>query len=242
MNDELFPYEVIQKFNATDLKIYKYILSAIDRIPYMTIRELAGDLHLSTSSVLRFCEKSNCEGYSEFKEKLRKESSSRHETPPQEDLREILDYFQRANTSAFEHKISTAVEIIKKAEKVIFLGQGSSGTLAKYGARYFSNLGKFSIGLEDTYYPVVESPNEKTVVIALSESGETREILDMAQRFRTQGYGILSITNSPHSTLSGMSDWNISYNMSRQRVNGGYNATTQIPALFIMEAIARRLF
>ena len=241
MNDDLFPYEVVQDFNETDIRIYKYILSSLDKIPYMTIRELAGTLHLSTSSVLRFCEKVRCEGYAEFKEKLKKESVCRRESPPQEGVRELMNYFQRAHTSAFEHKIDGAVGIIKAADKVIFLGQGSSGALAKYGARYFSNLGKFAIALEDTYYPVIESPQGNTVIVALSESGETEEIIGMVQKYREHGYSILSITNSQHSTLARMSDWNISYNMNPQRVNGGYNATTQIPALFIMETIARRL-
>jgi hypothetical protein len=38
-----------------------------------------------------------------------------------------------------------------------------------------------------------------------------------------------------------MSDWNISYNMNMQRVNGGYNATSQVPVLFLIEVLARRI-
>jgi hypothetical protein len=38
-----------------------------------------------------------------------------------------------------------------------------------------------------------------------------------------------------------MSDWNISYNLNMHKVNGGYNATTQVPVLFLIEALARRI-
>ena len=37
----MFSYEEIQKYNETDIRIYKYIVSDIDKIQYMTIRELA---------------------------------------------------------------------------------------------------------------------------------------------------------------------------------------------------------
>ena len=36
----MFSYEEIQKYNETDIRIYKYIVSDIDKIQYMTIREL----------------------------------------------------------------------------------------------------------------------------------------------------------------------------------------------------------
>lgn len=51
----MFSYEEIQKYNETDIRIYKYIVSNIDKIQYMTIRELAKELQVSTSTILRFC-------------------------------------------------------------------------------------------------------------------------------------------------------------------------------------------
>jgi len=56
----------------TDIRIYKYIVSNIDKIQYMTIRELAKELQVSTPTILRFCNKNNFDGYSEFKEALKK--------------------------------------------------------------------------------------------------------------------------------------------------------------------------
>lgn len=67
----MFSYEEIQKYNETDIRIYKYIVSDIDKIQYMTIRELAKELQVSTSTILRFCNKNNFDGYSEFKEALK---------------------------------------------------------------------------------------------------------------------------------------------------------------------------
>ena len=183
-NVMMFSYDDIQKFNETEVRLYKSIVDNGDKLPYMTIRELAEKTNMSTSSILRFCHKMNYDGYNEFKKGLTKYLFQIQERPPQNDLSELLHYFHRTNTNSSEQKLEQGTEFIRKAERVIFVGQGSSGTLARYGARFFSNLGKFSIGLEDPYYPI------------------TKDML---------------------------------------RTNGGYNATTQVPVLFLIETLARRL-
>ena len=111
----------------------------------------------------------------------------------------------------------------------------------RYGARLFSNMGKFSVGLEDTFYPIATYSYKNTVVIALSESGETKELIDMVRQFQQKKCVVLSITNAATSTLAKISDWSFTYNMKEHRVNGNYNATTQVPTLFVLEALARRI-
>lgn len=237
----MFSYEEIQKYNETDIRIYKYIVSNIDKIQYMTIRELAKDIQVSTSTILRFCNKNNFDGYSEFKGALKKELTVRITYPPMEDLQELSDFFAKTNSSAFEEKLLFATDILRKADLIIFIGMGSSGTLAKYGARYFSNMGHFAIGLEDTLYPIESFHWKNTAVIAFSESGETKSLVEAISQFKKKKCCVLSITNSPLSTLAKLSDWNFSYNLNTKRINGGYNATTQIPVIFIIETLAKRI-
>lgn len=237
----MFSYEEIQRYNETDIGIYKYIVSNVEKIQYMTIRELAKEIHVSTSTIVRFCNKNNFEGYSEFKEALKKEITTQNAYPPMDDLQELSDFFARTNSSAFEEKLVFAVDNIRKAELIIFIGMGSSGTLAKYGARYFSNMGRFAVGLEDTLYPISTFQWENTLVIALSESGETEQLIDAIHQFKQKQCCVLSITNSQMSTLAKLSDWNFSYNLNTRRINGGYNGTTQIPVIFIIEALAKRI-
>lgn len=237
----MFSYEEIQKYSETDIHIYKYIVSNIDKIQYMTIRELAKELYVSTSTILRFCTKNNFDGYSEFKDALKREISSQNRYPPMEDLQELSAFFARANSSAFEEKLLFAVDVIRKADLTIFIGIGSSGTLAKYGARYFSNMGHFAVGLEDAFYPIESFRWKNTVVIAFSESGETERLIEAVNQFKQKKCCVLSITNSPLSTLAKLSDWNFSYNLNTKRINGGYNGTTQVPVIFIIEALAKRI-
>ncbi len=237
----MFTYENIQKFNELEIMIYKYVLDNGEKIQHMTIREFAEKVHVSTATIMRFCRKVDCEGYSEFRVKLKEHLEETCNVDLQDDLSEILHYFQRTNTSAFEAEIKKATELIRKAQKVIFVGMGSSGNLGKYGARYFSNMGKFSWSIEDPYYPVINDMAENTVVIALSVSGELKPLTDLLYRFQKHKCKILSITNKPTSTIAKMSDWNISYYMTTKKVESMYDITTQVPVLFLIEALARRI-
>ncbi len=239
--EELFTYVNIQKLNELEIGVYKYILANKDKIQYMTIRELAEETHISTASVLRFCQKLDCMGYSEFQERLKLYLQQPMFKEPGDDLHEILHYFERTNTSAFETELEKAVGMIREAQKVIFVGIGSSGTLGNYAARYFSNMGKFSLSLEDPYYPVLNDMTEDTIVIALSVSGETELLIDLLNRFQKHQCKLLSITSTSTSTIAKMSDWNIAYHIEQKVREPMYNVTTQVPVIFIIEALARRL-
>ena len=66
----MFRYEVIQSLNNLELSLYEYIMKNSKKVIYMRIRELAEEAHVSTTTILRFCKKLNCEGFSEFKVKF----------------------------------------------------------------------------------------------------------------------------------------------------------------------------
>ncbi|MFQ7171150.1 MAG: SIS domain-containing protein [Thomasclavelia ramosa] len=93
----------------------------------------------------------------------------------------------------------------------MFLGIGTSGTLGKYGARYFSNVGYYSQSIDDPYYPPPVDGNESSLLIALTESGETREVIDQLKMYQSQNTKIVVITNKPGSTIDQMADLGIYY-------------------------------
>ena len=50
-------------------------------------------------------------------------------------------HLRNKELTLFEEKLLFAIDVLRKADLIIFIGMGSSGTLAKYAARYFSNMG-----------------------------------------------------------------------------------------------------
>lgn len=236
----MFSYEVLNSFNDLEMMVYTYVMEHKKEVKYMTIRALAEAVHVSTSTVLRFCKKTGCDGYSEFRVKFKMYLEEEKEKQPETDLDELRRFFESCQSPACEEAVSRVAQEIKKAEHLIFLGIGTSGILGKYGARFFSNMGKYSQYLEDPYYPL-GADRENTVVIALSVSGETHEVIRQAAQFKERHCRLISITNKAGSTLGKMSDFNLNYYVSERLVKDEYNITTQVPVLFLLESLGRRL-
>lgn len=242
--DSMFDYEMLQSYNDLEMLVYKFVMTHKEEVRYMTIRELAEAVHVSTSTVLRFCKKTGCDGYSEFKVQfkmyLKDEKKKRMEQTKDNGIEEVMRFFHTVTSNEYEESINEITQVILGAKQLIFIGIGTSGILGKYGARYFSNLGKFSQYIEDPYYPIGKDM-ESAVAIALSESGETLQTLKLAERLKRHNCILFSITNRSSCTLAKMSDYNLSYFISRRLVNEEYNITTQVPVLYLLETIGRRL-
>lgn len=240
----MFSYEILQSYNDLEMLVYNYVMEHKEQVKYMTIRELAEAVHVSTSTIIRFCKKTGCEGYSEFRVQfklfLKEEKENRTKLMMDSGKDEIMYFLHTATSTEYEESIIEVTQVVQGAGQLIFVGIGTSGILGKYGARYFSNIGKFSQHIEDPYYPITKDM-ESTVVIALSESGETEQTLKLAERFKRHNCKIISITNGSSSTLAKMSDYNLAYFVSKRLVQNEYNITTQIPVLYLLETIGRRL-
>ncbi len=240
----MFSYEVLQSLNDLEMLVYSYIMEHKEEVQYMTIRELSQAVHVSTSTVVRFCKKAGCDGYSEFRVQfkmfLKEEKESRKKLTSDDNIDEVMNFFHTVTSTEYEERISRAVQVIQDAGQLIFIGIGTSGILGKYGARYFSNLGKYSQYIEDPYYPV-RADLEDTVVIALSESGETQEIVKLAGRFKEHHCRLVSITNGSGCTLAKMADCPLAYYVSERKIKEEYNITTQVPVLYLIETMGRRL-
>lgn len=240
----MFNYEILQSYNDLEMLVYNYVMEHKEVVKYMTIRELAEAVHVSTSTIIRFCKKTGCEGYSEFRVQfklfLKEEKENKRKLTTDNGKDEIMYFLHTVTSTEYEESIIQVTQLIREAVQLIFVGIGTSGILGKYGARYFSNLGKFSQHIEDPYYPIANTL-DSAVMIALSESGETEQTLKLAERFKRHNCRIVSITNGSSSTLAKMSDINLSYFVTKRLIQEEYNITTQVPVLYLLETIGRRL-
>ncbi|TYA99903.1 MurR/RpiR family transcriptional regulator [Lactobacillus sp. SL9-6] len=237
----MFSYERIQQFNPTELRIYQYVIQHADSVSYMSIRQLASAIHVSPTTILRFCYRLDCQGYQDFKDRLRHDRERELNRAPQADLAELQHYFARVNTTAFEVKLQPALQLLRASSTIIFYGIGSSGKLAEYGARLFTNQDKFAVALTDPYYPKQLTLPPEAVIFVLSESGEGTDLMALLTALQQQKLPVLSLTNRPTCTLAKLSTWNLTYNLTSVRINGNYNATSQVPVLFSLEALAKQL-
>ena len=238
----MFTYEQIQSLNDLELSVYNYVSQHLDVVKTMKIRELADKAHVSTTTVLNFCNKMGCHGYSEFKVKLQLHQEQSRGLDLPDDTVAMMNFFQKINTPEFKEQIEMCARLVNQAKSVYFYGIGSSNILGQYGARYLSNLGIYALSIADPFYPLPEGPNEEKLLIALSVSGETAVALGQVNDYKQAGFKIISITNSNSSTLSKISDGTIGYYMPIEMQGPVHNITTQVPVIHIIESLARKAY
>ncbi|MBP1048411.1 MurR/RpiR family transcriptional regulator [Enterococcus sp. BWM-S5] len=245
--------DYIPELNPLEYDIYHYIANNLKAVSYMRIRDLAEETHTSTASIQRFCHKFECNGFAEFKVKLQLYADSLQKAQVSDvDEAQYIHFLERVNDPFLKDKIEKAVDMLYDKGLVLFLGSGSSEMIAGYGMLYFSNLSQTALRIEDpSNYPIEWFPDDvlqNTCVIALSVTGETKEIIHYIKRLNTKKCPIISITNGDSSTISRMSDLNIPYTINRETIyktsdnhDKTIELTSQLPALFLIEKIAKRL-
>lgn len=105
-------------------------------------------------------------------------------------------------------KLEKAVRLIKRAELLFFLGCGTSYFACEFGSILFSKkAGRLSIPvLASEHHNYKAFAGKKSVFFALSQSGETADLLEAIKEVKQKNTKIISLTNNASSTLARISD------------------------------------
>jgi len=92
--------------------------------------------------------------------------------------------------------------------KIVVTGLGKSGLVARKVAATLAGTGTPAIFLHpaEAVHGDIGMITPEDVVIAISKSGETQEVLDLLPMFKRLGLKIISITGAPNSTLARAGD------------------------------------
>ncbi|MFC2050538.1 glutamine--fructose-6-phosphate transaminase (isomerizing) [Chloroflexota bacterium] len=124
-------------------------------------------------------------------------------------LKEIMEQPQTIEAATNQDKESftkVAMDILR-AGQVIVTACGTSRYAALVGRYLFSKVGrKFcDVVMASEFHYFADSVDKNTVVLAVSQSGETADVIEGVKRARDAGAQIISIVNRPYSQLSEMS-------------------------------------
>ena len=120
-------------------------------------------------------------------------------------IKEILeqaDVFERA-VSGNEEKINELANLIKRAGKIIFVAAGTSYHASLAASYLLAKAGTLSKSIIASEFKNFEQLIDKdTLVIAVSQSGETADVLDAVRIAKRKGAKIFSIVNVYGSSLT----------------------------------------
>ncbi|MEI6533344.1 MAG: glutamine--fructose-6-phosphate transaminase (isomerizing) [Candidatus Roizmanbacteria bacterium] len=144
-------------------------------------------------------------------------------------LRSIIDTQKRT--------IEELAEVIKKAYGTYFIGCGTAFYAGLAGTYLFSKIAKrhvnVAVGSEFPY--LIDFIKEKSLVIALSQSGETIDIISSLKKVKEKNTKIMAITNVLGSTLYRMSDYKLLLNAGPEKcVLATKSFTAKIALLYLI--------
>lgn len=236
----VFSYEQLKKLNPGEFRVYNFIVSHLDSVPEMNIRQIAEGVGVSTTTVLRFCEKAGCSGYTELKYRIRQEL----DTPDRNGKFDIDPAIQYMKTSikdeTFADKMAQAAKVCADAGQIVLLGNRESKALIRYGAYLFSSIGKAAFTAEDGYGTVCPEGECQPAVLVLSSWGSGEDMISLINRYKKAGASLISVTNTRHCPAAQMSDINFSCYMpeiSRISRHGRTELVSQIPVVYLLETL-----
>lgn len=201
----------------SDRKVCDVVLEDPQRILAATVAETARIAGVSQPTVIRFCTSIGCDGFRDFKLRLAHSLalgvSATHSAiddsdAPEAVARKVFDYTMTsldwARSRLAPVALRRAVSVLADARRIHFFGLGASGIVALDAQQKFPMFG-IPCGAEiDAHQQVMVATllGPGDVAVAISNTGATRSIIDVARLARASGATVVGLTGNPGGPLA----------------------------------------
>lgn len=200
-------------------KVADFILANPAGVMDLNMAGLAAAAGTSEPTVMRFCSGIGYRGFSTFKVALIRAVALGQPWAfpaimPGDDVHDLVDKvfnhtisgLDRARGLLDKNAVAAAVDLITNASDLLFIGAGSSGIVAQDAQQKHPLFGRACQAPLDYHmqYIAATMSSPHTVTIAISNSGRTGTVIDVARAAKAAGGKLISITggDSPLSSLS----------------------------------------
>ncbi|KVN14338.1 MULTISPECIES: MurR/RpiR family transcriptional regulator [unclassified Burkholderia] len=218
------------QLRPSERKLADFVLAAPREVLDLSMTELAARAGASQPTIARFCQALGCSGFREFKIRLAQSvapgvASVYRDVEPDERAPGIIGkVFDRTIGALIEVRnslsatsVADAIELLTRASRIEFYGAGGSGIAAQDIQHKFFRLGVPSVAYSDphTFSMSAALLGANDVVVAISNTGRTRDIVDAARAALACGAKVISITHS-HSPLAQLSTVSLASNVAEE--------------------------
>lgn len=201
----------------SEAQVAALVLADPRKVLEQNVTLLAHSAQVSEATVVRFCRSVGCAGFPDFKLRLA-ECQARGGTPyvsqdvaPGDGVgtlaRKIFSSSAAALTAAAaaldETALEAAIALLADAPRVLCVGAGASGALAQDAAHKLLRFGADAQACPDPVLArmLLVNLGEHGVLLALSNTGRSGAVNDLAAAARAQGAAVVAIT-APGSALA----------------------------------------
>jgi DNA-binding MurR/RpiR family transcriptional regulator len=230
----------IQKFeyklNDTDDQIIEFIIRNKQDFVHQSIQSLAANLYTVPNTITRLSKKLGYDGFSHLKNSIKEELESTITADEDSSYYFIKKTFELIDMD----RIETAAKMLHEAKHALFFGVGDMALFCELMVRNLRVVGKtaeFSIHRHEVIHMLNEM-NHHDVLVLMSLSGETPQILEMAQIAKQKDIPIISLTHFNRNSLQETASVNL-YCFAPKREKNGYNITDRTPVMIVSQALSQ---
>ncbi len=206
----------LEELNRSERKVADVILADPAKATGMSIASLAQTASVSEPTVNRFCRSFDAKGYPDFKIKLAQSLAGgtpyvSQAVEPDDTAANYTEKIFGATIAALDNarrqtdpvRIERVVDYLIQAKQTHFFGLGASGAVAQDAQHKFFRFNMPVTAYVDVLMQrmVASSCHTGDVVVVISWTGRTRELVEIARLARESGAVVLGIT-APGSPLS----------------------------------------
>jgi len=239
-------------FFEQEKKVASYIMKNHRQVINMTINDLAKESGTSIATVTRFCKKCDVDGFHHLKISLAKEIvNSDDEIVASKSISD--DSFEQSLNNILANKVreleqtvslidtdilKSILDVIKKARIVQFVAVGNTIPVAIDGVYRFNEIGIKTVSstIWETQLAFSMSLDENDVMIAISNSGESKKVFTMVEEAKSRGVKTIGITNNPNSNIANIVDYHIQ-TITREKLFLDEFYFSRISAMTIVEIL-----
>ncbi len=232
------------KFSKSEKRIAEFIKENPSIAVTLSSQELAAKINTSNSTLTRFCQKLGYRNFIEFQVLLASDLTPEKETDNISNT--IKKYYSNTLDAAIQlfrpEDIDLFADQIRHARKILIFGIGSSGMTASELNLRLVQMGFASSVMTDSFLMLVQSGffSSRDLIIAVSNSGETKSVINACQIAKSTGAHICAITQKHESSLSKIADTvlfsgDITINHDVSFIN------SQLPILFLIDILSYHL-
>jgi arabinose-5-phosphate isomerase len=137
---------------------------------------------------------------------------------------------------SFDRTVEVIVETVKQRGKIVVVGIGKSGNIGQKIAATLTSTGSTSVVLNsvDALHGDVGIVNDGDVILALSYSGESEELLNLLPALKRFSVKIISITGGLKSSLAKHSDISLNVKVPKEACPFNLAPTASTTAMLVM--------
>lgn len=216
--------EMKESLTPVERMIADYILENTSEVPRLSIKALATKSKTSDASVLRLCKTLGYSGYRDFIVSIstslgsidEDQSDQYTDIQPGDDLETIINNISLNNRKSIEdtlsiinrEEIARAVDLLRKSQKIDFYGLAASGLVCMDAQQKFMRINKMCHAFTDGHSQLTAATLLKNtdVAVMISNSGNTKEILEALDVAKSSGAKVIAITRYNRSPLAEKAD------------------------------------